>query len=154
MTPLDFSQLTAAQSLYLKSKTKFGFLLDTEIGEMEVTRYTKGIFRIRVGSTSLNDYGILTGGPDNSKPELKENDSVYSIEDDDITLCFKKDPFRFVLAKRGKILLTSINDGHFVRPQRLPAFAKDESGWFASVALRSRSDCRRLPKMKAVGLLP
>jgi alpha-D-xyloside xylohydrolase len=137
MTSLDFSQLTAAQSLKLKSKTKFGFLLDTEIGEMEVTHYTKGIFRIRLGSTSLNDYGILTGGPDNSEPELKENDSVYSIEDDDISLCFKEDPFGFILAKRGKILLTSINDGHFVRPQRLPAFAKDESGWFAAVALRS-----------------
>jgi hypothetical protein len=64
MTSLDFSQLTAAQSLKLKSKTKFGFLLDTEIGEMEVTHYTKGIFRIRLGSTLLNDYGILTGGPD------------------------------------------------------------------------------------------
>jgi hypothetical protein len=63
MSSLDFSRLTAAQSLKFKSKTKFGFLLETEIGEMEATCYAKGIFRIRLGSTSLNDYGILTGGP-------------------------------------------------------------------------------------------
>ena len=129
---LDFNQLTAAQSLKLNSKTKFGFLLDTEIGEMEVTHYAKGIFRIRLGSTSLNDYGILTGGPDNSEPELKEYDSIYSIEDDDICLRLRQDPLGFILEKSSKILLTSINDGHFVRPQRL----------------------QRLLKIKAVGLLP
>ena len=137
MTTLDFNQLIAAESLKLKSKIENGFIFDTEIGEMAVTRFAEGIFRIQLGAAPPNDYGILTGKPDRTEPVLQVDDSGYAIKDGGYSLCFKENPFRFILAKREKILLTSVNDGHFVRPQRLPAFARDENGWFTSMALRS-----------------
>ncbi len=137
MTSLDLKRLHAAQSLKLKAKTSYGFLWDTDIGEMEVTRYAHGVFRIQLGRASLNDYGILTCGLDSAKPVLKVNHSDYVIADNDISLAFKEKPFGFILKNKDKILLTSVTDGHFVRAQRLPAFARDNSGWLATLALKS-----------------
>jgi alpha-D-xyloside xylohydrolase len=137
MNSCDLNQLTAAQSLKLISKTPHGFLFDTEIGAMEITGYSAGIFRIRTGNQRLNDYGLVTGTPNKSQPVFNVSDSSYVIQDHDITLCFQDDPLRFTLSKSDKTLLTSINDGHFVRKQRLPAFARSENGWFVSMALKS-----------------
>ncbi len=109
----------------------------TELGPLEIEAYAEGVFRLRFGGVGGSDYGLLRPPPQSLPITAEEEEGAVRLTAGDMTLEFGQDPVHFALSRRGRQVLRSASDGHFVRRFRLPPFARSAKGWLAALDLRS-----------------
>jgi len=125
--------------------------LPTDAGVMTITLFEQG-FRLRLGERLDYDYGMVQRFPKLVSCELLSDDAQTVIHSSSHTLTIRHAPFQFELSSRATPEQTSTsqqdstqprvwqktpNDGHFVRPLRLPPLAKVDEGWFMGFDLQS-----------------
>jgi len=125
--------------------------LPTDAGVMTITLFEQG-FRLRLGERLDYDYGMVQRFPKLVSCELLSDDAQTVIHSSSHTLTIRHGPFQFELSSRATPEQTSTsqqdstqprvwqktpNDGHFVRPLRLPPLAKVDEGWFMGFDLQS-----------------
>jgi len=125
--------------------------LPTDAGVMTITLFEQG-FRLRLGERLDYDYGMVQRFPKLVSCELLSDDAQTVIHSSSHTLTISHAPFQFELSSRATPEQTSTsqqdstqprvwqktpNDGHFVRPLRLPPLAKVDEGWFMGFDLQS-----------------
>lgn len=125
--------------------------LPTDAGVMTITLFEQG-FRLRLGERLDYDYGMVQRFPKLVSCELLSDDAQTVIHSSSHTLTIRHAPFQFELSSRAtpeqpstsqqdstqpRVWQKTPNDGHFVRPLRLPPLAKVDEGWFMGFDLQS-----------------
>lgn len=125
--------------------------LPTDAGVMTITLFEQG-FRLRLGERLDYDYGMVQHFPKSVPCELLSDDAQTVIHSSSHTLTIRHAPFQFELSSREspeqtpafqqdstqpRVWQKTPNDGHFVRPLRLPPLAKVDEGWFMGFDLQS-----------------
>ncbi|XOV78526.1 MAG: alpha-xylosidase [Aestuariibacter sp.] len=124
--------ITAAGTCISKGKVA----IETSAGEMYISTYSTGI-RIQCGTQRQLDYGMLKNLPELQECQLDSNSDRTIIRTEKQTLTIQHKPFQFELVVNGNCRQKTPNDGHFVRPLRLPPLAKLDDGWLLSFNLES-----------------
>ena len=101
-----------------------------------VERYGDGVFRFRIGASTLPDYGLVLGKPGHVCVDTDHPECVVAHAGD-AKLVFEHGPLRVRVERAGAPVLTSITDEHFRGSSRFPAFGFDGERWIASFALGS-----------------
>jgi alpha-D-xyloside xylohydrolase len=105
---------------------------------LEVACFGSGVFRLRIGTNSRPDYGLVLGRAqrcDTSQPDP----GVWSFAAGGSRLEVSGEPLRLRLLHDEQTLLTSVTDEHFRGFTRLPAIGRTRAGqqWIAAFALAS-----------------
>jgi len=137
----DWSRIPALEVTGPAERVSPGVVqLPTSAGPLLVTALEFGV-RLRLGAGELPAYPILVAEPAERPLSLHRGLGLGGGETqmswDGFVLKLLHAPLSFVLEKDGVVVQRSATDGHFVRPHRLPPFARLESGWFASLDLAS-----------------
>ncbi|MGE5105290.1 MAG: alpha-xylosidase [Betaproteobacteria bacterium] len=102
-----------------------------------VQGFGDGVFRLRIGTQSLPDYGLVVAEPGPCHASVDDLGGLRVTGSGAATLVLQQDAMRLVLEHDGQATLESITDEHFRGFTRLPAFGRDEGRWTAAFALRS-----------------
>jgi alpha-D-xyloside xylohydrolase len=137
MFTLDLKRFKTVRRVQLETVFDGGAHFETSCGQLEVTAFAPGLYRIRLGKETGPDYRILTGKSDPPAVQFTEEEEHYQLVSGDLTLQLTQDPFRIRLLRGEKVLLQSVTDAHFTRSFRLPSFAEGPEGWFAAFNLNS-----------------
>lgn len=111
-------------------------ILPTEEGLMTISMFESG-FRIQLGELRQDNYQILKASPQPIPCKVTSDSKESVLATDNQTLIIKHQPFQFSLLRHDNVRQETPNDGHFVRPLRLPPLAKTNEGWFMSFDLKS-----------------
>lgn len=130
----DILQLVITDEVKIKQNNEVE--LQTDNGVLLISMLAQGI-RIRTEEQREYDYQILKNSPQALPCRLKSEAEKSVIESGDLTLVLHHTPFRFELWRGGKLVQSTPNDGHFVRPLRVPPVARISEGWFMSFNLHS-----------------
>ncbi len=105
---------------------------------LEVSAYSGGAFRLRLGPNTRPDYGIVVGRTQ-ACAVTQPGPGLWSFRNGDASLEIRATPFSFRLLWKDACVLTSITDEHFRGWTRLPAFGRGQKGglWTAALALDS-----------------
>jgi len=114
---------------------RYTFSCATTAGPLTVSLYPFGA-RLRLGERQFGDYAMLLAEPDAIALSISEGEGETVIEGGGYRLLLRHQPLSFDLSKKGKRVIQSPTDGHFVREFRLPPFARVEQGWFVGLALQ------------------
>jgi len=98
--------------------------------------YGDGVFRLRLGATTLPDYGPVLAKAQPIDASI-DDEGRMRIVAGSTALVLEQDPLRMVLERTGSRVLVSITDQHFRGWTSLPSFGRDEERWIASFALAS-----------------
>lgn len=107
-----------------------------EEGVLTISMYTSG-FRIQAGQNRKDEYGMLKQLPEVLSCNVYGDDTQTRIETAQQTLEILHNPFQFRFSRHDELVQKTPNDGHFVRPLRLPPLAKVDDGWLMSFDLQS-----------------
>lgn len=108
----------------------------TEEGVLCISMLENG-FRIQTAEQRDYDYQILKTSPKAVECRLSDEEDKTVIESGDQRLVIYHDPFRFELWRGDKLCQSTPNDGHFVRPLRVPPLSRLAEGWYMSFNLQS-----------------
>lgn len=132
-----WTALQALSSLGEARRGDSGWCFDADLGPLRLEAFSEGIFRLRLGECVAPDYGFLAAQADARGVEIHQSDDAWQVTYAGNTISIAADPLHLALYRDDDCVLTSTTDGHFVRPQRLPALARSEAGWFIALALQS-----------------
>lgn len=110
--------------------------LCTEHGILCLSMLNNG-FRIRTAQQRDYDYQILKQQPETLPCQLSGDQTHTILQSEKHKLVVQHDPFRFELWQGNKLCQATPNDGHFVRPLRIPPVSRVPEGWFMSFDLQS-----------------
>ncbi|MCG8441407.1 MAG: hypothetical protein MI723_06325, partial [Caulobacterales bacterium] len=110
--------------------------IPTSAGDLRVTLHDFGA-RLRAGEERSFDYGMIAGDAQGRPLTIAETDDDVRLEGAGHTLTIAKKSLAFTLFKGERLAARSATDGHFVRPLRLPPFARADGGWLVHVDLQS-----------------
>lgn len=110
--------------------------LPTESGVLKITMLANG-FRFQTADEREFDYKILKIKPEALQCELIGDEHSSTINTADHQLLIQHKPFSFELWRGDKLCQQTPNDGHFVRPLRIPPLTRMPEGWFMSFNLES-----------------
>jgi alpha-D-xyloside xylohydrolase len=113
-----------------------GIGFSTPLGQITFTAYAENIFRIRLKTCELPDYGLIVGQPKPQNTKIVEGDENYRLEAGQISLEINCAPFELRLRQEEEILLQSSLDETILCSPRLPNLAHGPSGWLLSFALQ------------------
>lgn len=111
-------------------------IVPLEDGQLTISMYTSG-FRIQTGKNRKDEYGMLKKLPEVLSCRVSGDDAQTTIEAGDQVLELQHQPFQFRFYRNNAVVQKTPNDGHFVRPLRLPPLAKVDDGWLMSFDLQS-----------------
>lgn len=109
---------------------------------LSVCAHAPGILRLRIGESTLPDYGLLAITKPQGEPRVTPEGKGWRIDAGAMSLALFPDPLRLVLRHEGREVLESITDQHFRGRLRLPAFGVQDAPprrWCASFALASET---------------
>jgi len=135
----DTTAFVRLDALQMFDKSASGASFTTSTGDiLEASSYGPGVFRMRVGPSTLPDYGLVVGRAKACKVEHGEN-GAWRLTSGESTLEISSAPLRFRLLHRGAPVAGSITDEHFRGFTRLPAFGRVREGahWTMALALAS-----------------
>lgn len=112
--------------------------LMTTAGDLVLSFHAGGM-RLRFGTASGRDYGMIEALPEPLCPQVSHSDDRTVLESGDLRLVLETAPLAFRLERAGRLVLESARDGHFVRERRLPPFARHEGGFLLSLDLPTAS---------------
>ena len=120
----DTTAFVRLEALQMFDKSASGTSFTTSTGDiLEVSCYGPGVFRMRIGPSTLPDYGLVVGRTKACKVEHGEN-GTWKLTSGESTLEISSAPLRFRLLHRGAPVAGSITDEHFRGFTRLPAFGR------------------------------
>lgn len=106
----------------------------TEHGPFRLEWYAPGIARLRIGSSTLPDYGLLAEAA--AAPEVTvERVGGLQLAAAGCRIAVDPDQFAVTLARGGRTLLGPPQDAHFRRRFRLPRFGVAPGGLFVAIDL-------------------
>ena len=102
----------------------------TECGQFRLEVFAPGIVRLRIGTSTLPDYGLLVERPAGTAARLpwKARAGVLVLRAGELTATIDSGQFTVTLARNGQTLLGPPRDAHFRRRFRLPRFAARAAG--------------------------
>lgn len=107
----------------------------SEAGEISITAFAPGVFRLTLGDTALPDYGIVVGAEQALSLSVEDCGEAFVCTAQGHSLCLEKDSLAVSLRRADETLIPVTEDAHFVRRFRLPPLARTENGWFMSLGL-------------------
>ncbi len=110
--------------------------IPTSAGDFTVSLHHFGA-RMRLGGPRAVDYGLVQSPPAEDVVSVADADDRLVIESAAHKIVLDKASLSFSFFHRGREILRSATDGHFVRAQRLPPFARDPQGWYVHLNLSS-----------------
>lgn len=131
-----YIRVSAPDSLGMSAS---GGAFATTTGDMlEVSCFGSGVFRLRIGTNTRPDYGLVLGRAqrcDTAQPDP----GVWSFAAGGARLELSGEPLKLRLLQDEQTVLTSVTDEHFRGFTRLPAIGRTRAGqqWIAAFALAS-----------------
>ncbi|MBT3359109.1 MAG: glycoside hydrolase family 31 protein [Rhodospirillales bacterium] len=111
--------------------------IETAAGPLTLQPWADGVFRLTLGAAPADPYGILTM----PTPTIDGNATLTGDEAvlhaGNAELRIDTTELSLTLARDGKEVLASADDGHFVRTRRIPPFSKLGERLSIALALRS-----------------
>jgi alpha-D-xyloside xylohydrolase len=112
-----------------------GMAFSTPWGTLAITAYAENIFRIRLETCPLPDYGLISGQANPPSTRMLEISENFRLEAGEVSMEICSAPFALRLKRGDEILLQSSLDETIICSPRLPNLAHAESGWLLSFAL-------------------
>ncbi|HEV2357190.1 MAG TPA: TIM-barrel domain-containing protein [bacterium] len=122
-----FRAFRRLESLRLEATTRHAARFATDAGPLEVASYAPGILRLRWGSGSGPDYGLLAAAPTPVDLECRETGDGCRVAAGDVVLELRPAPLRVRLLRENRVVLEAADDGHIHGGLRLPAFGVCET---------------------------
>jgi alpha-D-xyloside xylohydrolase len=94
-----------------------------------------GVLRLRVGRSTLPDYGILAAGDADRPAPTTANHGVIQAQSGPAEVELASEPLRLTLRWRGRELLRPPTDQHFRGWSRLPIIGRGPEGWVVAFDL-------------------
>ena len=100
----------------------------TECGQFRLEVFAPGIVRLRIGTSTLPDYGLVNVQPAPPQVAVEGEGGVLVLRAGELTATIDSGQFTVTLARNGQTLLGPPRDAHFQRRFRLPRFAHGAAG--------------------------
>ena len=107
----------------------------TSAGPFSATFFARGIVRLRLGVSSLPNYGLVTAASEPPAIRIEQQDCVHRLCAGSLQLAVEAGSLAVSLLRDGAVLLGPPHDGHFRRRFRLPPFARSRRGWLVAFDL-------------------
>lgn len=126
------------QNVLLKSHTQHEVVFSTIAGDVQVSCFAPGVFRLRWASPQPKpDYDILVGEDAHLPLALTALERGYRVQFDQIALEILNNPLAIRFYRDEKCLLRSAMDCSIQGTLRLPNFARCPEGWLVSFDLKN-----------------
>ena len=106
----DFRRLSA---LAFKGSDSHTARFDVDGLPLVVDAHAPGILRLRLGHSSLPDYGLLTITEPCGSLQVEPESEGWRVASGDLALHLTGNPLRLTLIHKGRTVLSSITDQHF-----------------------------------------
>src|SRR5438067_1532821 len=138
---LDSTRFARAVRLIQRERDARRVAFDLELSDRStvpafVESYAEGVFRLRLGTQTLPDYGLVLA-PARAIDAVVGPEGRVRVTSGGTTLILEQDPLRAILERAGSAVLGPITDEHFRGWTRMPAFGRDADRWIASFGLSS-----------------
>jgi len=135
----DFRRLAA---LSLEDSDSRTARFDVDGLPLVVDAHAPGILRLRLGQSTLPDYGLLAITEPCGSLQVQPEGEGWRVVSGDLALHLTGSPLSLSLIHKGRTVLSSITDQHFRGRVRLPAFGvcdREPRRWCVSLALASET---------------
>lgn len=124
------------EAISLKEQTSTLAVFLSLAGDIEISCYASGIFRMRLIMEHVQpDYGILSARAENLPLKVTAIPSGYRVESGNMALEICSGPMRIRFYRDGKLLLESVTDRTIEGQLRFSPFAKRTDSWLVALAL-------------------
>jgi len=122
----------------LKSHTQSQAIFSTLAGDLTVSCYAPGVFRIQIcGVPGKPDYGILATDPGEYEIEVTQIEGGYRVQSTTFALEIFSNPFRIRFLNGEKCLLQSAGARTIQGLLRFSPFAKGKDSWLIALDLKN-----------------
>ncbi|MBL6929759.1 MAG: glycoside hydrolase family 31 protein [Rhodospirillales bacterium] len=111
--------------------------IETAAGPLNLQPWADGVFRLTLGAAASDLYGILVAPTSSVEGSAVVADGQAVLRAGNAELRVDTGELSLTLARDGKDVLASADDGHFVRERRIPPFSKLGERLSVALALHS-----------------
>ena len=142
---MDPQNLAPLYELKLQEVRDQSVCFTTSDGTLEISFWDEDILRLRLGDKEVNTYPIIVGQASGKSVSHSVDNGIHYVrcgkgevqldpgKPEDATAAV---PISFTFSYKGKTTVQPSPDGHFVRRFRIPPLARNQQGWFFSIALQ------------------
>jgi alpha-D-xyloside xylohydrolase len=137
LTAINWNRAEALTAIAPAQAVGNSVVIETAAGPLTLQPWADGVFRLTLGAAPSDRHGILTSDSPTvddaatvteKKAILSAGSAELRIDTDDLSLSLMRD---------GTEVLTSADDGHFVRARRIPPFSRMQNRLSVALALHS-----------------
>ena len=137
LTALNWNRAEALTGLGEARAADDTVTIDTAAGPLTLRAWADGVFRLTLGAVPEDPYGILTADAPTIAGEAVVRDGQAVLSAGIAELRLDIEELSLDLRRDGKSVLTSADDGHFVRARRIPPLSRLGERLSIALALRA-----------------